>query len=96
MRRLELEGQIGPDHKLLCDVPADVPEGRAKVIVVLEEDPRPSGASWGQFIDQVEPDPHRPCASLQDFMRQVDDDPIEVLSKEEIDAYIEAERASWE
>lgn len=54
-------------------------------------------AGPAEVIVRVEDGGPRPRgASLQDFMRRVDEDPIEILSKEEIDAYIEAERASWE
>lgn len=80
MRVIRLAGTIGPDRKLHLQLPDDVAEGPAEVIVSIPEPGTPSDgvSDFGKFLDFVD--------SLPPGNR----------SKEEIDRALQAERDSWE
>jgi hypothetical protein len=83
MRALKLPARITENHDLYIELPEDVGEGPAEVIVLLPESAeegarQPSG--W----------------SLDDFLGRPPVDPRLTRSKGEIDDYLRAERESWE
>lgn len=54
MQAIKLSGQITPQHTLLLDLPDDIPDGPAEVIILI---PKPSvnksPISLVEFIDQL-------------------------------------------
>lgn len=75
-----MKAVVGRDHTVHLKLPADVGEGPAEVIVLVDE--RPSEAE--------------PGGPLADFFARSPVDPRHERSKAEIDAYLRAERDSWE
>ncbi len=81
MRAVKLPAQVNKDHTLHLQLPEEIREGPAEVIVLVPEptaDDQPEGASLEDFLA-------RPRVERQ-FIR----------SKEEIDDYLREERESWE
>lgn len=83
MRAVKLPAQVTKDHTLHLQLPEDIREGPAEVIVLVPEPAdgdraQPAGASLADFLSRPPVDRH--------FIR----------NKDEIDAYLRAERASWE
>jgi hypothetical protein len=81
MQAVKLKANVGRDHRIELELPAEIPEGEVEVIILA------SGPS-----DQPKP-PSRTLREFNDWLRQ---QPSTGRSKEEVDAYIAAERASWE
>lgn len=80
MRAVKLTGTITGDHKLMLDLPDDLPTGPAEVIVLVNEASAVStdaDESFEAFLDSLGKSPHRR------------------RSKAEIDRYLEQERNSW-
>jgi len=51
MKALQTTAIVTPEHRLVVDVPADVPSGRHRVVVVLEDLPAdgPAPANWSEL-----------------------------------------------
>jgi hypothetical protein len=53
LKALQTTGIVTSAHQLVVDVPADVPSGPHRVVVVLDEDeavtPEPLALSWGNL-----------------------------------------------
>lgn len=82
MQALKLKAIIGPDHRLELTVPDDLPQGEVEVILLA-----PNSAPTGE---------HAAGESLRAFFQELDRSPRQRLSKEEIDRYLEEERANWD
>lgn len=86
MHAVKLMARIDASHRLSLDLPADTPEGEAEVIVLIRPAPAPG---------VVPPAPQG--ASLLAFFQDLDQRPQRPSrSREDIDAQIAAERASWD
>ena len=82
VRAFKVAARITEDHSLHIQLPEDVGEGIAEVIVLVPDSaeqaqPRPTGET------------------LDDFLRSPRVDPRFTRSKQEIDDYLRAERESW-
>lgn len=82
MRALKLTAEVTKDHRLRLELPESMGEGTVEVIVLVPEAEDPAG--------------HPSEGTLDDFLASQEVDPRYVRSKQEIDDYLEAERASWE
>lgn len=51
MKAIELHGNIDREHQLRVEVPADVPEGPVRVIVLLPEEDE-AGISWSGGVSK--------------------------------------------
>ena len=83
MRAVKLPAQVNKDHTLHLQLPEEIREGPAEVIVLVAE-PSDGGPSQPEG------------ASLEDFLSRPRVDRQFIRSKEEIDDYLRAERESWE
>ncbi len=82
MRALKLTAEVTKDHSVRLELPESMSEGPVEVIVLVpERDDPAAGPAEG---------------TLDEFLSGIEVDPRFIRSKEEIDAYLEAERASWE
>ena len=79
MHAFKLNAHIDHNHRLEIQLPADVPEGNAEVIVLIPHPPSPAVEGLRSFFDNLDRHP-----------------PQQRYSKEEIDAYLANERASWD
>lgn len=82
MRAVKLAAQVTSDHTLHLELPKDLGEGPAEVIVLVP-DPR--------TVVPKEPE----AGSFQDYLSGPRVDSRFVRSKEKIDAYLHSERNSW-
>jgi hypothetical protein len=80
VRAIKITTTIGADHTLHLQLPDDVDAGPAEVIVLVPEQQATAKAGQG----------------LEGFLRKLREAPRKVRSKEEIDRYLNEERASWE
>ncbi|MBN2885883.1 MAG: hypothetical protein JXM75_04145 [Chromatiaceae bacterium] len=79
MYALKLNVTIDSRRRLELDLPPDTPDGEAEVIVLVPERSVPNDST-----------------SLKDFFQQLDAHPLQRrYTREEIDAYLAEERASW-
>jgi hypothetical protein len=78
MRAIKMQTLVEKDHTLHLQLPEDVNEGPAEVIVLVPE--------------LAEPPRH----TLADFLARLSERPRTTRKKEEIDQYLQEERASWE
>ncbi len=83
MRAVKLPAQVNKDRSLHLQLPEEIHEGPAEVIVLV---PEPSAASRSE--------PEGP--SLENFLARPRVDRHFIRSKEEIDDYLREERESWE
>lgn len=83
MRALKLAAQVESDHALGLELPEDVPEGPAEVIVLVPD-----------RADAAPADPQ--TGSLAEFLNRPRVDPRFIRSKQEIDTHLRAERESWD
>jgi len=83
MKAYELTGKIRNGYCLEVTLPESIPDGEAKVIVLLPETTRRNE------------DDETQREYLRDFFRRLDASDRPRMSKEEIDRHIEEERASW-
>lgn len=76
----EIETDIPANHQLQIRLPDDIPAGRAKIAVIYELSER------------------QPAAKnvMAEFLFSLPDNGTPGLSREQIQAYIEEERASWD
>ncbi len=83
MRALKLPVQVTRDHTLRLELPQDVSEGPAEVIVLIP--------------DSGEDIPGQPVAGdLEDFLSGPRVDRRFILDKKAIDDFVQEERDSWE
>lgn len=82
MRAIKLKSRVSSDHRLNVQLPEDVPEGEAEVIVLVSE--------------REEEVAVRQQTALKEFFAHLDRLSIPRRTKEEIDRYLDEERASWE
>ena len=83
MRAVKLPAQVNKDHTLHLQLPEEIREGPAEVIVLV---PEPTTGA-----------PSQPeGASLKEFLARPRVDSRFIRSKEEIDDYLREERESWE
>jgi len=83
MRAVKLPAQVTRDHTLHLQLPEDIGEGPAEVIVLVPD-----------FSDDGPAQPQ--AGSLEDFLAGPRVNRRFIRSKEEIDEYVRAERESWE
>jgi hypothetical protein len=83
MKAYELTGQIHHGYRLEVILPERIPDGEARVIVLLPETHQRDGDEKAQR------------QYLRDFFHRLDASDRPRMTKEEIDRYIEEERASW-
>jgi hypothetical protein len=81
MQAIKLKAHVGRDHRIELELPAEIPEGDVEVIILAVG---PLDQAKARF---------RTLREFNDWLRQ---QPSTGRSKEEIDAYIAAERASWD
>jgi hypothetical protein len=84
MRAIKLQAQIGRDHMLHLQLPEDLNEGPAEVIVLIPEEKTAAQTTAGE------------SAGLAKFLEKNRLDRRWVKSKEELDRYLADERDSWE
>jgi hypothetical protein len=66
MRTLSKQAIISHDnHRVEFDLPADLPEGRYQVLLVIEEEPQPQAAGGFDF-----PIDHKTMYASHDFSRE--------------------------
>jgi RNase H-fold protein (predicted Holliday junction resolvase) len=83
MEPIKLNARVGRDRRLSLQLPADVAEGEVVEVIVRT----PAKGEAGER-------PQR--EHLEAFLRRLAEGKRARLSKEEIDAYLAEERASWE
>jgi hypothetical protein len=81
MQAVKLKAKVGRDHRIELELPTEIPEGEVEVIILAAETPGQAKAGL------------KTLREFNDWLRQ---QPSTKRSKEEIDAYIAAERASWD
>lgn len=81
MQAYKTHQNIPQDRHVTLTLPPDFPVGEAEIIVLARTEP-------GERARQGE--------SLKEFFRKLDESDLPHRSKEEIDRYLEEERASWE
>lgn len=79
MHALKLKAHIDSNHRIEIQLPIDVPEGEAEVIILIPYRPSSTEEGLRAFFDHLDRHP-----------------PSQRHSKEEIDAYLAKERASWD
>jgi len=72
MRALKLNAYITPDHRVELDLPADVPEGEAEVILLLNDAPENQPDSLRAFTERLGklPSSGRSKAEIDEYVRQ--------------------------
>jgi len=83
MRAVKIATAVTKDRTLHLDLPEEIGEGPAEVIVLV-----------GDVDDRAETQPGG--WSLDDFLAESRLDPRFTRSKEDIDAYVRSEREAWE
>ena len=76
----EIETEIPGNHQLNIQLPDSIPAGRAKIAVIYELTELPQDKN----------------TRMADFLNSLSDNPAGGLSREEIQTYINQERASWD
>ncbi|MFO1291819.1 MAG: hypothetical protein U1F07_01945 [Rubrivivax sp.] len=83
LHTVKLEAVVDQTHQLHLQLPPDTPAGKAEVIVMVTPSAAPANAA--------------PMVSLRAFFAELDARPLRnPRSKEEIEAQIAEERASWD
>jgi hypothetical protein len=75
----EIETEIPSNHQLNIQLPDTIPAGRANIAVIYE-------------LAEITPDKN---TRMAEFLNSLSDNPTGGLSREEIQTYINQERASW-
>ncbi len=83
MRTYTLTGRITPEHTLDVELPADAPVGEARVVVTIE-------------APETEALPKGSAAALLAWLRAREQEPPSGRTAEEIEAYIQETRDSWD
>jgi hypothetical protein len=78
MHALKIKAHIDSNHRIEIQLPMDVPEGDAEVIILLPA-PVPAGEGLRAFFEKLDRHPAK-----------------QRHSKNDIDAYLAKERASWD
>jgi hypothetical protein len=88
MHALKLTATIDSSRRLKLQLTADTPEGEAEIIVLVDEDEEVKLVAKGEI---------KPASSLRAYFEELDRQPInETYTREEMDAYLAQERASWD
>jgi hypothetical protein len=82
MQAIKLKARVGADRRISVELPPEVPETDVEVIVLVP----------GPETDRE----NEQRRALEALFRKLDAGGRPRLSKEEIDRYLEGERASWE
>lgn len=73
MQAIKLSTYIGKNHRLELDLPEDLPEGAAEVIVLVTDAPKPAGEeSLRDFFRALDALP-RPAMGREDIDRYIDE-----------------------
>jgi hypothetical protein len=88
MRAVRLPAQVTKEHTLLLQLPEDIREGPAEVIVLVPEN--------GERLHGQDPMETAAGGSLAEFLDDTRNDLRFVRSKLDLDDYLRAERESWE
>lgn len=94
MRAIKLQGRIGSDHMLVIELPRDLAEGPAEVIVLVPDLAPVDAEGW-----VVTAEPVGDAARGQQGLAELLDTWMATSggrSKEDIDRQIRDERAGWE
>lgn len=81
MQAIKLRANVGRDRRIELELPAEIPEGEVEVIILASG---PSDQAKAGF------------KTLREFNDWLGQQPSTGRSKEEIDRYLAAERASWD
>ncbi len=73
MRAVKLHGEIPADHILRLNVPQDVPEGPAEVILLVPEERAVAGPSLREFLAALRCTPRTP-RSKEDIDRYLEEE----------------------
>jgi hypothetical protein len=88
MHALKLTATIDSSRRVELQLPADTPEGQAEIIVLVAEDEEVKTAAKGEV---------KPASSLRAYFEELDSQPLSTqYTREEMDAYLAEERASWD
>ncbi len=88
MHALKLTATIDSSRRLKLQLPADTPEGEAEIIVLIDEDEEVKVVAKGEG---------KPASSLRAYFEDLDRQPLsKTYTREEMDAYLAQERASWD
>jgi hypothetical protein len=88
MHALKLTVTIDSSRRVELQLPADTPEGEAEIIVLVVEDEEVKTAAKGEV---------KPPSSLRAYFEELDRQPLnKEYTREEMDAYLAEERASWD
>lgn len=88
MHALKLTATIDSSRRLKLQLPADTPEGEAEIIVLVDED---------EEVKVLAKDEGKPASSLRAYFEELDRHPLsKTYTREEMDAYLAQERASWD
>ena len=99
-----LTGRITPEHTLEVEIPRDAPIGEASVVVTVESAAmgtprRGSPAAILELIDEWETEdapPQGSASALLAWLHEREGRPPSGRSAEEIEAYIQETRNSWD
>jgi hypothetical protein len=83
MRAVKIAAAVSKDHTLYLELPEEIGEGPAEVIVLVRDSAEQAEAQSDGW-------------SLDEFLAESRLDPRFTRSKEEIDAHVRAERQAWE
>ncbi|HSO81791.1 hypothetical protein [Thiocapsa sp.] len=90
MHALKLTATIDSSRRLKLQLPADTPEGEAEIIVLVDEDEE-------EEVKVVAKGEVKPASSLRAYFEELDRQPLsKTYTREEMDAYLAQERASWD
>ncbi|MDY7094435.1 MAG: hypothetical protein SX243_15800 [Acidobacteriota bacterium] len=85
MKAIKLASRVTKDHKVQIDLPEEVREGPVEIIVLLQDDEEPALTA-----------PASGTTTLGEVLAARRPDSHWIRSKEELDAALEVERASWD
>lgn len=87
MHALKLTATIDSSRRLKLQLPADTPEGEAEIIVLVDD----------EEVKVVAKGEVKPASSLRAYFEELDRHPLsKTYTREEMDAYLAQERASWD
>jgi hypothetical protein len=96
MHALKFNATIDSRRRLELELPPDTPEGTAEVIVLLNGEAIVAQTHGRETKGIPQTTGSHSDESLTELFAAIDAMPRRRLTKEEIDQYIEQERASWE
>jgi hypothetical protein len=87
MHAVRLHARVDASHRLLLDLPADVPEGEAEVIVLVTPSRRLGPVAVATPV---------PRRGLLEVLTALDQSDRPRLTNAEVDQWIADERAAWD